>query len=81
MKLVIVWSISDACTYWAEIVQPVEYSSVSDFFNDFLDWSTKNPDPVVYAGAGFAGTDLDATIEDFEVYELEEWFEKFRPQQ
>ncbi len=78
MKLVIVWDDSDGCTYSCEIVQCLEYESAEAFLVDFDTWKqSEERQYPLYSGEGFAGTDL-APDTEFEVYELEEWFETFR---
>jgi len=83
MKLVIVWHVSDGYTYSCEVTQPVEYDSPEKLLVDWEQWKKSNPEPVFYAGEGFAGTDLGPEIEehDLEVYTLEEWFDKCKPQE
>lgn len=82
MKLVITWSDSDGCTYSCDITECVEYESEEQFLVDFDSWKEKNAGQSFMWGQGFAGTTIQPDTE-FEVFELEEWFEKHKatPQQ
>ena len=82
MKLVVTWSVGDGYTYCCDVVEPVEYESPEAFLDDWEQWKLANPKPILYVGEGFAGTSLDASIDSdsVNVYELEEWFDTFKPQ-
>jgi hypothetical protein len=80
MRLVIKYAAGDGCTWWCEVVSPVEYESAEQLYVDFEDAARKAHMAKVYAfvvAEGEFETDCffdQGTYQPPEILTVDEWF-------
>ena len=93
MRLIIKYTVTDECTYWTEVIVPVEYDSVEQFLNDFDDLVNLNKDSLsnfTLGGYEFVTFDfvrryyndegkfIKTTVSLPEVMTVDEWFNSYK---
>lgn len=85
MNLVVVYTKYRGSNIWAEVIQPLEYRSIEDFYEDFMEKLKSCHSSFEIAGAEFDKDDFWSCCEDGdewfppEVLSLDAWFETFKP--